>query len=743
MVSELRVPMVRLAMALAAVLALTITVLVLRLAQPHLDMTLVAAPDGSAVQVMQVAGQPHSGTALAILPATPDGQDGVALRPDLLIEDPDMLGSYDGISRFYADQGRLWQLTRQAAASGGSLRLSFTDSTTGGVVSAGIPVRLRSTLADLPPVFWVQLATGFVVLVIAAFFLALRRGAVHAGTAPEGLAGFIIAGLGVGGAAYAAALYSTRSLVMEPQLMALLSVCNHAATYFFGIGMIALFARYPRPVLAWTWVHLASGLIIAALLLYRLQLLPHEVVRPQNAVGLIFCIILALVVAQLRATRRRPADRAALRWLGLSFLLGSGVFVLLVALPVALERDGIMSQGMAFIPLCAIYVGTALALARYRLFDLDRWAWRVLFHMAMIGLLVLVDLGVLLSLSLSGPASLASAVALVGLVYFPLRDRVFDRWLAPKRPDLAMIYGETVSVAFQIGQAAKSSAWTALLHRLFTPLHQEALVDGPAQPVIGAEGLALEVPAQGGAPALRLSYAEGGRRLFNSADAALVAQMSDLVAAAERDRAAYETALHQERRRIARDLHDDVGSRLLSSLHSRDEGKRQEFLVDALADLRQIASGLAGREVTLETLIGEMRAESRNRAEAHGRSLIWPLGSADEANVALAYDLHRNFTAMHREALSNALGHGGAGPIRVQTDLRDGMLVHRIENPLAPDEAYAPPSSLRGNGVANIRARAAALHGQAKAGPDLPAGLYRLELRLPLVPLPQLTPQDL
>lgn len=718
-------PVLRLTVSLGIVLLALTAALTLRVNQPAVAPDLLIASHAGGLGI-QLPGGTGTLLALSLGTGTP-----IAIPPDLGIEDPDMLASYANRARFKAAQGQVMDLVRRAVAEGAPLTGQVQPDDGGAVQTITLPVTLHTQLRDLPTVFWVQIVCGTIVLMIAAFFFALRRGAGQERSA-EGLAGFVIAGLGVGGAAYSAAIYSSRTLVMDVSAMGMASASNHVFTLTFGIGMIALFARYPRPVMSWRAVRIVGAILVISILLYRLELAPSEVVRPQNLTALIFLAIVSLIFLQLRATRRDPADRAALRWLGMSFVLGSGVFIMLVALPVALERESIMSQGLSFIPLCAIYVGTALAFSRYRLFDLDRWAWRFLFHMAVVMLLVCIDLVVMLTLSVSGTASMAFAVLVVGLIYFPLRDQVFERWFSRRRPDLATIYADTVSIAFQIGIAAKTQAWRLLMQRLFAPLQIEPATTEATTPQIEAEGIILIVPSPTGTAPLRLSYADEGRRLFNHADLALVVQVNALVQAAEADRMAYEEALTQERRRIARDLHDDVGANLLSGLHAKTEAQRQTFLVEALADLRQIAAGIAGRSVTLEDQIAEMRAESRSRAEAQGGRLIWPLGSADHATDLLGYQTQRNLTAILREALSNALAHGGGGEISVSADYEPGQLRLRMENPM-PDETPAPAEKpWRGNGIANMSARAGALQGTLTAQADPVTHRFVMQVVLPL-----------
>ena len=721
-----------------AMIALAVaTVLTLRLAQPDLrfDLAGVQMVDFGQTQV-EYRGQDARLRALVPLadkdaaPTLPAAWEAFAtshpaiipLENSDLIEDPDMLSHYAAINAFFRKQQLIYAALPKT-------EWSLAIESQGTLHLVPLQVDRSSTIGRLSFEFWVQLAAGTVVLTVAALLLALRPGMARQSRGRLGLAHFALSGLGVAGSAFCAAIYASRSLTMQPDLFRILTTLNHIATFLFGLGTIWLFASYPTRLLAQKWLTPLLAVLVLGMLGYQFQVLPFDWVRPQNWIAAMFVIILALVILQLRATRGNPADRAALMWLGLSVTLGAGVFVTLVALPAALGAPMVISQGLAFLPLCAIYIGTALALARYRLFDLERWAWRVFFHGATVAVLVAVDLALISVLKLSAPASIASAVLVVGLVYFPLRDLVFDRLLSKKPLQLPAIYRQTVAVALQLDAQSKAAAWHQALETVFHPLNIEACTAPLGSPVIRAEGLALVVPAQAWSGALRLGFADQGRRLFNTADVALLGELISLVQASESDRQTMDRALTSERQRIARDLHDDVGARLLSALHAKEPPRAQEFLVEALADLRQIASGLAGNAMTLEGLIAEMRHEGRMRAQAHGFDLDWPLGSADEDGRELPYVVHRNLFAIHREALSNALDHGSAGRILVQAELSDGWLTYRMENPMVPhpDVAALPA---RGKGRANMQTRATLLQGELTCAAQ--DGVFILTLRIPL-----------
>ncbi|CAN7167513.1 hypothetical protein LJR030_000208 [Rhizobium sp. LjRoot30] len=646
--------------------------------------------------------------------------DAIVFEADDFIEEPDMFASYAASTRFMARQGVLADI----------LRGPFTV-----VHRAGVDAPLAATQIlpapdrDLPELgsdFFVQIGAASCMLLIAAFLVTLRPGNGPA-------LAFAVSGLGAAVAALTAAIYSSRDIALDVSLFRTLSVFNQISTFLFGIGVIYLFASYPVRLVDWRrlWpVPLVCALLIVA---YRLQLLPHAWVTPHNGIVLLLIGIVALVVAQYRATRGNPADRAVMLWLGMSVLTGAGSFVLFVTVPAVMGLDVVLSQSVAFIPLAAIYAGTAVGIARYRLFDLGRWAYRLGFYTLAIMLIVAADLAIAFALRLSPSNSLGAAVLLAGFVYIVFRDLALRRVLAQREPEIVGLYRQTNAVAFQPSATGKEENWVRMITGHFNPMASEFLGrSDDGKPGLLEEGLGLAIPAYPWSRAMTLRLAERGGRLFNKRDLELVEQLAGLVQSAESDRLSYEQGVLEERQRIAMDLHDDVGARLLSGLHARNEAHRQESIMDALSDIRQISSGLVGRDVVLSEFIGHLRHETRNRAEMHGFSLDWPLTAADDSERILAYQVHRNFNAAHREALSNALKHGLPGKITVRTEENEGQLIHEISNASGAPEDAAPYREGRRLGSDNIRLRATKLNGSAET--EWRDGRFVLRLVLPLAP---------
>lgn len=668
--------------------------------------------------VLQLPGEAPAEIAdrAALAAVAADGSRGIVFEPADFVEDPDMLPSHAAGDRFYARQGAISALL----AGRGTLMLAQEAfAPAGGIVLTPAIIAPSRGIDALPAPFWIQVGAGLVVVLIAAVFLALRPRSFAVGS-------FAFAGLGITGSAYAAAIYSSRQLGMDPDLLLTLSVLNHVFTVSFGIGMIGLFSVYPVRVADPGWTALpAAVLSYGALIAYRTQVLPHDVVMLQNVVALLLVGILVMVFLQYRATRGRPADRAVLVWLGLSVVVGATTFVALVILPVALGRPGFVTQAFGFILLAMIYVGVAFAVSRYRLFDIGRWSYRIMIYAGMIVSLLALDVAFVLGLQMSEQASLAIASAVMLAVYFPLRDRVQD-WLAPRsRQNLPDLYRQAVASVYKFTPAARQQAWRRLMEDAFQPGHMEKPVLAPQAVGVRSEGIEIALPAYPWSEPLALGFASRGRRLFGTQDVRLVEELAEIAASAHADRLSYEKGAKEERHRIARDLHDDVGATLLSGLHAVDDGRRQETLMEALSDIRRIAHDLSGRELSLERLVAQLRHDMRQRAEAQGRQLTWPLGSADDDDTVLPYRFHHHLSAAVREAVSNALKHG-EGAIRIHAEVERGLLLVAISNALSTRGA----EDNSGIGLDNIASRAAELGGHA--GASAVEGRFDVSLSLPL-----------
>jgi signal transduction histidine kinase len=193
----------------------------------------------------------------------------------------------------------------------------------------------------------------------------------------------------------------------------------------------------------------------------------------------------------------------------------------------------------------------------------------------------------------------------------------------------------------------------------------------------------------------------------------------------------------EERLRIARELHDVLGHHLSLinvqagvGLHLMDE--RPEQARTSLLAIKQ-ASAEALREV--RSVLGVLRPEDEAAPRAPAPSLVnlstLVEGSSTGVVITgtarpLPAELDRAAFRIAQEALTNVRRH--AGP-QARATLTIGYGSHELTVRVDDDGTGGAPDG-DGNGIAGMRARAAALGGTLSAGPG-PAGGFRVEARLP------------
>jgi signal transduction histidine kinase len=208
-----------------------------------------------------------------------------------------------------------------------------------------------------------------------------------------------------------------------------------------------------------------------------------------------------------------------------------------------------------------------------------------------------------------------------------------------------------------------------------------------------------------------LCYPWRGRRLFGTTHRNLAGELVRLMRYSEESRRAYERGSSEERRRIARDLHDDVGARLLSGLYKSELGDTHRVLRDAIADIRTIVSGLSTEQPPLGQMIAELRHETGERLAAAGIELHWPIGADDDSPLALDYQAYRCFISAHRETISNVIRHAGAGNVRISVGRSAAWLTTTIADDGVGIDAAFLAGSPSGNGLRGLMCRLGELRG--------------------------------
>jgi signal transduction histidine kinase len=684
----------------ATLLCLVATAIVLWsvLSQPYLGVTLVSDPTGVRIDAVDPAGPARALLSPARLTAvgTTAGAREIVLRSDDLVEEPDTFEAYEHIRAFMDRQSALAKLLHMPEVT---LRVANGAEATTTTVAPS-----RRSIGDLPIAFWIQIVTGIGAVLIGACVLAMR---------PADLATrlFAVSGVMIMVSAFPAAIYSSRELAIDGGLFRVLSALNHVGALGFGMAMIALFLCYPRRLVPLAALWGVPAVFVPWLIVDILHLLPSQQVGSQLPTLVAMLTIVAVVIWQWFVNRNDARARAALNWLGLSVIVGAGAFVGLIITPILFDADLVMQQGHAFGFFLLIYAGLALGVGRYRLFDLSEWAFRVLFYTGGTFLLLAIDAALLLVLPLQHTVSFGIALLAVGFIYLPLRGQLWNRFVARRTLQEHELFRAVIDVSFGVSAPDRSERWRALLRALFDPL-VIADASGAVEDVeIRNEGLEVLLPSVADTPALVLRHPWRGRRLFGTPHQQLARELVRMMRYIEESRSSYERGGVEERRRIARDLHDDVGARLLSGLYKTDVDDTHRVLRDAIADIRAIVSGLSVDRPSLGGMTAALRHETGERLAAAGIELRWPIEANDDSESPLDYQTYRCFTSAHREIVSNVIRHAKAKAVDIVIREEGGRLTMRIvDDGVGIDPAFAAGGA-RGNGLRGLDRRIRDLRG--------------------------------
>lgn len=693
---------------LGALLALTVVLLALR--QPWLGLSLATsddkvivaavAPDGPAA-ALPVGAQIVSLTGANIGP--------IILEPRDLLEEPDVSETYVALREFFARQNHFSNALR-----GDHVQIALADGS-----DFTLTPEPSRPLRELPPAFWVQLFVGAASFLIGCWVWSLRR---------TDTASRILAAVGASTLtfSFAAAAYSTRELAIDGGVFRVLSALNHLGALAFGASMIALFLTYPRPLVR-PRLLLALPLVFGAWwLIDTFQIVVPGPPEGSHLPTLIEMIgILVAAGLQYWKTRGDPKARAAMRWFGLSVAVGAGAFVFMIIAPNLFGAAPLLSQGYAFLFFLLVFVGVALGVARYRLFELETWAFRILFYLGGVGLLLLLDSLLVFTAAMDRAPALSIALLVTVLAYLPLRD-VLTRRLLSRNENRESLFRGVMDVALTAPGDDQGSRWQTLLRKIFDPLRIEHATENPGAPAIRDDGIGLLLPSVGALPPTLLAHARGGRRLFSSRDAAQATELCAMLRHAIESRDAYEKGVAEERARIARDMHDNIGAQLLSALHSPAPEGKDTKIRETISDLRSIINNASAPDLPLEQALAEIRHETAERLDVAGLTLDWRVAAETGGHELPATVVHA-LRSILREAVSNTLRHARARRMAMLIESSAGSLAFTI----ADDGVGLPPERpASGNGLGNIRSRLAALGGTLEIGDNQPG--LRLIMRVPL-----------
>jgi hypothetical protein len=132
-----------------------------------------------------------------------------------------------------------------------------------------------------------------------------------------------------------------------------------------------------------------------------------------------------------------------------------------------------------------------------------------------------------------------------------------------------------------------------------------------------------------------------------------------------------EQVTEKERKRIAADLHDDLGAKLLTIVHTSESERISALAREALEDMRLSVKGLIGKPMRLADALADWRAETVARLSQSKVEVDW-LSPIEETEHLLPSRGFVQTTRIVREAVSNIIKHSRATRCSVRCRIADG-----------------------------------------------------------------------
>ncbi len=518
--------------------------------------------------------------------------------------------------------------------------------------------------------------------------------------------------------------------------MAFVASGLHPSTFMVGTDLYVANPFHVPAIDSWTWLGLAATVTMLA-----------------AAVGAVGAVV-------VRFRRAQGDERQQLRWFvyGISVVMAS-LLLLLVAGDTAVGDAAWFTFVTSL--LFAMPVATAIAVLRYRLYDLDLVIKKTVIFALTVVLVMVVGLGVLLTISSPLTDIAPDETQAVGISGVVIGALIWPLWKLARRIGDRIVYG---------GRATPYEALTEFSERLSEAYATDDVLPRMAA-VLGESTRAVEArvwllvggvfrpeaawPASAlGAVAIRLP-ADGGLPVFGGADVSVEVRhrgellgalsatshandpidtgrmelMRDLAAQAgivlrnvrliEELRASRQrlvAAQDEERRRLERNIHDGaqqqlvalgVKLRLADSLLERDAAKTHEMLAQlqtetqaAIDDLRDLARGIYPPLLADRGLEAALDAQARKSPTPVAVATVG-VGRYDQDIEAAVY-----FSCL--EALQNIAKYATASTASIQIAQRNGSLEFIVTD---DGTGFDPTSVTHGSGLQGMTDRIDAIGG--------------------------------
>ena len=448
--------------------------------------------------------------------------------------------------------------------------------------------------------------------------------------------------------------------------------------------------------MAWWWTQgsvIGLGLLAIFLLSWSYQIEPHPFAILLRRFGVVTVATWALLTAALAASERLPsmpqniADIGSMVWY---VFLGS----MLLLVPF-LARSQSFTREFALLAAIST-VATSLDVLFVAVFSLGPFASSTLS--------LFVSLG----------------------VYTGVRQWVLNQMRGSSMLTIERMFEHLYRIAREVeAQPERTPALLGqLLDDLFEPLEVSHVERRPGQTRLASDGssLLVPVPVLGNEPAasgsVMIRFAQRGRRLFTTDDARLTDRIVEQLRRAVHFDKAVEQGRSEERMRLAQDLHDDIGARLLTLMYKAQSPEMEDYVRHTLQDLKTLTRGLAASNHRLSHAAAEWKSDLNHRLSAAHVELKWSVAFDDDLLLTVVH--WSALTRILRELVSNVIAHAQARQLEIDFRLESD----RIELTISDDGiGHNPRGWSHGLGLGGVRKRVKQLGGEVEWREVTPHGI--------------------
>ena len=450
----------------------------------------------------------------------------------------------------------------------------------------------------------------------------------------------------------------------------------------------------------WGWTQLAvalSTLAAAVLFGWSQRLRPHPLAAVLQRFVVVACGIWLLLTLAIAGAERHSGLQQQLATVGptaWSVFLGS----LLLLLPLLSKPQRVMREFALLATVSA--AATALDLLFVAVFSLGQFA----------------------SLTLSLFFALG--------VYTGTREWLLDQVRGSNMLTAERMFAQLYRTAREVEVRPERTPelLSKLLQDLFEPIEIETVQHEPPCATASGDGATLWVPLPDLAPhaagerapagALALHFAQRGKRLFTHQDARFTDRIIEQLRRALAFERAVEQGRQEERLRLAQDLHDDIGARLLTLMYRAQSPDIEDYLRHTLQDLKTLTRGLSASTHRLEDAAADWKVDLTQRLAAADIVLAWNFHC--NRDVSLNVVQWSALTRVLRELVTNAMAHAGAR--RVEIELR--LVGERLDMAVTDDGRGRDPAAWsHGLGLSGVRKRVRQLGGEVEWTEADPVGI--------------------